>query len=97
MAGLLVGIFTWMMSGAVASLLVGGGLALVVATGLDLIITSFLDSAVAELGGLPGASLELSLLFGWGEAFSIMGAALLTRVGIQATANVIGLRKGSAT
>lgn len=95
MGALLAGIITWAMSGAVASILVGGGLALVVATGLDLIITSFLDDAMTALGGMPADALAVSLLFGWGEALSIVGAALLTRVGIMATANVIGLRRGA--
>lgn len=92
MMGIISGAITWMMSGAIANLLVGGGITLVIATGLDLLITEFLDDAAAMMGGMPADILNLSLLFGWGEALSILGGALLTRVAIATAANVMGMR-----
>ncbi len=91
MMALLAGLITWAMSGAIARLLIGGGITLVVAAGIETMVSSFMDQAVSAMGGAPGAILQLSLLFGWGEAMSIMGGALLTRVAIMTLANVLGV------
>lgn len=90
MGAVIAGLLAWWASGLLARLLIGGGISLVVATGLNALIESFLSQAASYASGVPADVLGLSLLFGWGTALSIIGGALLTRVGIQTAANIIG-------
>lgn len=93
MMALIYGVLAWAMSGMVANLLVGAGLTLVVYSGVVVGVTALLDSAATGLGGMPGAVIELAKLSGVGEAISILGSALLTRVGLTMAANVAGIRR----
>jgi len=95
MMQILAGLVTWAFSGAMASILVGGGVTLVLATGLDYAINTFLSAAASAMGGMTGDVLNLSLLFGWGQAISVVGGAFLSRVALVAAANVIGINKGT--
>jgi hypothetical protein len=96
MWSLLVRFVQWIMSGALANLLIGGGLTLVVASGIEVLLEDLLNQITSSMSGMPSDILSLSLLFGWGEALSIIGGALLTRVAIKAAANVVGFAKGAS-
>lgn len=93
MMGLLFGLVTWAFSGALASILVGGGIALVVAVGLDTAVTAFLTAAAGAMGGMPSDVLQLSLLTGWADALSIIGGAFLSRVALVAAGQIIGVKR----
>lgn len=71
--------------------LVGTGLALAVATGLDVLVSNSLSFVVAQFSGLPANIGSIVLLFGLGEALSILGAALLTRAVLAAA--LVGVAK----
>jgi len=93
MMNLLAGLVTWAFSGALASILVGGGLTLVIAVGLDAAVTNFLESATGWMGNLPADVLQFSLLTGWADALSIVGGAFLARVGLVAASNILGVKR----
>lgn len=77
--------------GGINSWMIHAGLTVVVFSGLDILITEGLDYAVSALSGLPSAALQLALLAGIGQFFSIVGGALLTRVALVTAMNSVGL------
>lgn len=82
---------------SVGRVLSGAGLSLVSMAALLPLVTSALNaaaSAVGGIGGIGGDVLNVILLFGFGEALSVMGAAMLTRMSVQAAG--VGLKKASA-
>lgn len=95
MPALIYGALAWAMAGLIPTLLLGAGLAIVTYVGLSPLVEAGLDAAVSKLtgSGLPDVALQLALLSGLGEALSIIGSAILTRLAISAAANVAGLKK----
>lgn len=77
--------------GGINSWLVHSGLTVVVFSGLDILITEGLDYAAGAFAGLPSAAMQLALLSGVSEFFSIVGGALLTRVALVTAMNSVGL------
>jgi len=93
MHAFLYGVLAWAMAGLIPRLLVGAGLTLVVFSGVSVGITSLLTMAANYISGAGGAVLQLALLSGVGEFMSLIGSALLTRVGLVMAGNVAGLRR----
>ncbi len=93
MIAFIYGALAWAMSGLIPTLLVGAGLSLVTFTALNPLIESMLESAASSLNGLPLAAVQWTLLAGVGDALSILGSAILTRLSIVAASNALGLRK----
>lgn len=79
---------------SVGRVLSGAGLSLVSMAALLPLVTSALNAAASAVGGIGGDVLNVILLFGFGEALSVMGAAMLTRMSVQAAG--VGLKKASA-
>lgn len=77
--------------GGINSWMIHAGLTVVVFSGLDILITEGLDYAANAFSGLPSAALQLALLCGISEFFSIVGGALLTRVALVTAMNGVGL------
>lgn len=77
-----------------ARVLTGAGLSLVTMAALVPLVTTSLNAAAGAVGGIGGDVLNVILLFGFGEALSVMGAAMLTRMSIQAAS--VGLKKASS-
>ncbi|HHW4679770.1 MAG TPA: DUF2523 domain-containing protein [Xylella sp.] len=69
---------------AVARVLVGAGLALVTTASLVPLVTSALNLVVSNMSGIPADLLNVVLLMGFGQALSIIGSAILTRLALQA-------------
>lgn len=78
---------------SIARVLGGAGLSLTTAAVLIPLVTAALNQAADALAGVGGEILQLALLFGIGEAMSIVGAAALTRMTM--TAGSIGIRKAA--
>lgn len=79
---------------AVANVLGGAGLSLVSAAVLIPLVTSALDMAASAMSGVPGDMLSVINLFGFGEALSILGSAMLTRVTIASA--TVGVKKAAS-
>lgn len=95
MHALLYGVLAWAMAGLIPRLLVGAGLTLVVYSGISVGVGALLQQAASYIGGAGGAVAQLALLAGVGEFLSIIGSALLTRVGLVMAGNIAGLRRVS--
>lgn len=93
MKTMLFGLIAWASSGLLARILVGAGLTLVVYSGVSVGVQSLLQQAASSMSGMPTAIVQLALLSGVGEGLSILGSALLTRVGLTMAGNIAGLRK----
>ena len=78
---------------AFARVLTGAGLSMVSMAALLPLVTTALNAAASAVGGIGGDLLNVILLFGFGEALSVMGAAMLTRMSIQAA--TFGIKKAS--
>lgn len=85
----------WFAKGGIPAFLSSAGLSMVVFAGLDLAVESAMESVLDELNGLPSDLLQLALLMGIGEAISIIGSAILTRVALLQASNVLGLGKAT--
>ena len=95
MPAIIYSALAWAMGGLVQTVLLGAGLALVTYVGLSPLVESALDSATQQLtgSGLPNVALQFALLAGTGEALSILGSAILTRLAISAASKAVGLKK----
>lgn len=80
---------------SVARVLGGAGLSLATAALLLPAITSALNAAASGINGIPSDVLNVALLFGFGEAMSLIGSAMLTRVAMNSTR--LGLKKATTT
>lgn len=78
---------------SIARALGGAGLALTTAAVLIPLVTTALNAAAAALAGIGGEILQVILLFGFGEALSIVGAASLTR--LMMGAGRVGIKKAA--
>lgn len=78
---------------SIARALGGAGLSIATAAILIPAVTTALTAAAAAVGGIAADMLNVALLFGFGEAISILGTAMITRITLNSTK--IGLRKAS--
>lgn len=78
---------------SIARVLGGAGLSLVSAAVLIPLVTTMLNEAASAMGGMPGDMLSIVALFGFGEAMSIIGSAMLTRLAIQSTS--VGIKRAA--
>lgn len=79
---------------SIASALGGAGLSLVTAAVMIPLVTTALNTAASSIGGITGDVLNVILLFGFGEAISIIGSAMLTRMVIGS--GRVGVKRASA-
>lgn len=79
---------------SIARMLSGAGLTLVSSAVLIPLVTTMLNQAASLMGGIPGDMLQVIGLFGFGEAMSIMGSAMLTRLAVDSTN--IGIKRASS-
>lgn len=89
LSGLLKNLF----GDSIARVLGGAGLSLVSAAVMIPLVTTLLNQAASAIGGVPGDLLSMIGLFGFGEAMSIIGSAMLTRLAIQSTS--VGIKKAA--
>lgn len=85
----------WFAKGGVPAFLASSGMTMVVFAGIDLAVQSAMDNIVATLNSVEGDLLQLVLLSGVGEAISLIGSAILTRVALLQASNVLGLGKAT--
>ena len=78
---------------SIARALGGAGLSLATAALLLPAITTGLNLAASAVGGMTGNILNVALLFGFGEAMTIVGTAMLTRVALNS--GKLGLKKAA--
>lgn len=90
LAGLLKNLF----GDSIARALSGAGLSLVSAAVLIPIVTTVLNQAAAAFSSIDGGMLQVICLFGFGEAISILGSAMLSRLAIDSTR--IGIKKAAS-
>lgn len=91
LSGLLKNLF----GDSIARVLGGAGLSLVSAAVLIPIVTTLLNQAASAFASVDGGMLQVICLFGFGEAISILGSAMLSRLAIDSTR--IGIKKASAS
>jgi len=91
-ATVIYGAIAWALSGFIPMILAGAGVSLVVYAALFPVVETLLTDSILALNGLPQVALQLALLGGAGEALSITGSALLTRMAITSVANIAGLK-----
>lgn len=77
---------------SIARALGGAGISVVSAAIMLPAMTTALNAAAAAMGG-AGDILDVAMLFGLGEAMSIMGSAMLTRLAMNS--GKLGLRKAA--
>lgn len=93
MPALLYRILGWALGGAIARMLTGAGLAIFTYTQVVGLVTDALEYAVTVLQGTASASvIGLLMLFGVGDALSMIGSALLTRATIVGLSAFIGVK-----
>jgi len=93
MLSILYGVLGWAMTGLIPTVLVGAGLSLATYTGLSPLIDSMLQNAVNSLSGMPLEAVQWTLLAGVGEALSILGSAILSRLTIVSLTSALGLTR----
>lgn len=91
MVSFLVRIGRLLLGEAGARILTGGGLALASYAALSTVVTAMLNQAVSAFANLPANIAGAVLASGCGEALSIVGAAMLTRVALQSS--MLGLTR----
>lgn len=77
----------------VGRVLSGAGLSLVTGAVALPLITTALNAAASAVGGIGGDVLNVALLFGFGEALSVMGTAMLTRAAMVSAR--VGLKRAA--
>lgn len=91
LSGLLKNLF----GDSIGRILSGAGLSLVSAAVMIPLVTTLLNQAASAIGGITGDMLSMVGLFGFGEALSIIGSAMLTRLAIQSTS--VGIKKAATS
>jgi len=92
MIGALYQVLAAMSAHLFARVVVGAGLTLIVGGSLTLLVQPRLEAAAASIGGIGGDLGQLILLGGLGEALTILGSAILTRLAIQVANRVLGIK-----
>jgi len=80
----LASFLTSLLGNSLARVLTGAGIGLVTGATLLPIVKSALNLIVSKFGGIPGDMANVILLSGFGEGLSLIGSAIVTRVGIDA-------------
>jgi hypothetical protein len=83
-----------LLGGSIARALTGAGLGVVNFAAIAAAVTVALNLVVSKVSGMPADIANGLLIFGFGEAMSIIGASILTRVAMESAGIVIG-RVGS--
>jgi len=91
MPALLAPLLIWILSSAVAKVLVALGIGFMTYSGILALVETFLDQSTGFLSQLPVEILSLMHLAGVDQALSIIGGAMLTRAAIQAAKVSVGL------
>lgn len=78
----------------IARALTGAGLALVSYGALATLLTTTLNSAASSFSGIGGDMLSVLNLGGLGQILSILGSAMLTRVGIASA--TVGIKRAAS-
>lgn len=76
---------------AAARVMTGAGVAIVSFAALLPLVTGAMDAASAAIGGVSGDIIKVAAMSGLGIAMSAIGAAIITRAGIQAA--ILGIKK----
>lgn len=74
----------------IAKSFVGAGLGIVSFAGLSALMLTALDAVKTYMGSLANAMLQMMLLLGVGEALTILGTAVMTRIAMQSAGITIG-------
>lgn len=80
---------------SLARILTGGGLALISFAGLSALWLGALDLVRSYAAGVAGDIMAVILLFGFGEALTIIGTAVMTRAGLQAATLGLSRSRGA--
>lgn len=80
---------------SLARILTGGGLALISFAGLSALWLGALDLVRGYAAGVAGDIMAVILLFGFGEALTIIGTAVMTRAGLQAATLGLSRSRGA--
>lgn len=91
MPALLAPLLIWILSSAVARVLVALGIGFFTYAGLVDLVQAGLGQVQAMAANFPAAVLQLCGLAGVDEGISIIGSALLTRAAINAAKLTVGL------
>lgn len=92
MMAFLYGLLAWASAGLIQRVLLGAGLTLIVYSGVSELAESLLNSISGSLGQLPTAIYQLAMLSGIGDAISILGSAVLSRIAISMASSIVGLK-----
>ncbi|WP_149193475.1 DUF2523 domain-containing protein [Luteimonas suaedae] len=87
-------LLTNLLGGSIATMLFGAGLALTTYAVSKPLILSMLTEAATRFNNIGGSLLQVMLIAGLGEVVTIIGSAILTRLGIQA-ARVMLVRRSA--
>lgn len=91
MPALLAPLLIWVLSSAIARVLVSLGIAFFTYSGIVYLVELALDQFSSIIGGLPSSVISLIGLAGVDQAISIVGSALLTAAAIKAARISVGL------
>jgi len=83
MPALLIPVLVWVLSSAVAKILLALGIGFATYTGLQSLISELISLFQSNMSGIPVQILQLMELAGFSQAFSILSSALLARAAIQ--------------
>lgn len=90
MLAILAKVGVWLLSGAIARVLVGSGLVFVTAVYLGEHVNNLLALAVSNFGAMGSAG-TLLIMGGFGHVITIIGSALLTRAAFEFGGKILGL------
>jgi hypothetical protein len=83
-----------LLGNSIARMLTGAGLAVVSYAAIAPLILSALNQAASGINGIGGDMLQVCNLWGFGQAVSIIGSAMMTRGVIKA--GTMGLTKAAS-
>jgi hypothetical protein len=95
MFAVLIRILEVFAKGGVSAFLVNAGLTVVAFTGIELLVSSALDYVVDTFNNIATDLLQVILLAGFAESFSIIASAILTRVALTQAMNTFRLGRAS--
>lgn len=80
----LAAFLTSLLGNALARVLTGAGLGLITGAALLPLVKSALQLIITKFGGIAGDIASVMLLSGFGEALTMIGSAMVTKIGIDA-------------
>ena len=90
---LLKSIIVWALSATLVKLSVALGIGFLTYTGLEAAVNGALSHLVEAVGGLPESLYAILARFGFFEALSIIGSAMLTSAAIKSVKTFVGLKQ----